>query len=222
MKRFAICLLVGAALLLGASAAYADIIGTFVSAVGGPGGNTVNAADNDDGNFYSYTNSDTDGYWVYRTNYPSEPGGHCLEGSYPEMASLPVMKTTISSLTPGQGYAVSAVWAGDIGDAGWGDISASLTAASSLTRYTVNDGLTTSTDILLESPSTYSLQSPLGVAIADANGQIAVYIGKTGSPADCRTRYEGVAYSAVPEPSSIALVCCGLLGLLAYAWKKRK
>ncbi len=31
-----------------------------------------------------------------------------------------------------------------------------------------------------------------------------------------------IAYTTVPEPSTIALLACSLVGLLAYAWKKRK
>ncbi len=33
---------------------------------------------------------------------------------------------------------------------------------------------------------------------------------------------EVAAYKVVPEPSSLALLTAGLIGLLAYAWKKRK
>lgn len=31
-----------------------------------------------------------------------------------------------------------------------------------------------------------------------------------------------LSYMAAPEPSTIALLVTGLLGLLAYAWRKRK
>ena len=31
-----------------------------------------------------------------------------------------------------------------------------------------------------------------------------------------------ILYQAVPEPSSIVLTCIGMIGLLAYAWRKRK
>jgi hypothetical protein len=224
MRRFAYGILAVVVMFAATGIARADIVGSFVSAEGGSGGNTVNAADNDDGNFYSYTNSDTDGYWVRRTNWSNEPGGHCLEGGYPEMASLPQMKTTISGLTAGHSYAVSVIWAADTADAGWGDIGASLSSPSSLVRHYVGDGNSVSTGLLLDSPSNYSMQSPVGTAVADGSGAIAVYIGKTGSPVDCRTRYEGVAYEQVPapEPSAMMLLCLGLSGLLAYGWRKRR
>ena len=32
----------------------------------------------------------------------------------------------------------------------------------------------------------------------------------------------GVSGSPVPEPGTLALLGCGLIGLLAYAWRKRK
>ena len=37
-----------------------------------------------------------------------------------------------------------------------------------------------------------------------------------------RSGYVGVAYYLVPEPSTLALLATGLIGLLCYAWRKRK
>ena len=56
--------------------------------------------------------------------------------------------------------------------------------------------------------------------------EFSVLVGKgTVPPMTDRSHYMGVAYrfvSEVPEPSTLALLGCGLLGLLAYAWRKRR
>ena len=37
-----------------------------------------------------------------------------------------------------------------------------------------------------------------------------------------RLNFLSMTEEATPEPSTFALTVCGLLGLLAYAWRKRK
>ena len=60
----------------------------------------------------------------------------------------------------------------------------------------------------------------VGVAGAGSNfGQILFY---TTSTTGATTHYDNVQVSIVPEPSSVALLLSGLVGLLAYAWRKRK
>ncbi len=60
----------------------------------------------------------------------------------------------------------------------------------------------------------HHFEASLGTAIADANGEINVYINHT--PGAAKTIYDGVGYSLVPEPGSLALVgLAGLMGLVA-------
>jgi hypothetical protein len=42
-----------------------------------------------------------------------------------------------------------------------------------------------------------------------------------GGVAACVFGIDSVSLSAVPEPSAITLMACGVLGLVAYAWRKR-
>jgi len=60
----------------------------------------------------------------------------------------------------------------------------------------------------------HHFEASLGTAIADGNGEINVYINHT--PNAAKTVYDGVGYSLVPEPGTLALVCmAGLMGLVA-------
>ena len=54
---------------------------------------------------------------------------------------------------------------------------------------------------------------------------IEVLVGRQGALSGevfNRSCYVGVAYYLVPEPSTLALLATGLIGLLCYAWRKRK
>lgn len=50
------------------------------------------------------------------------------------------------------------------------------------------------------------------------NGEIGVSLYNVGS----ETKAYEFSLAPVPEPSTFALLACGLIGLLAYAWRKRK
>ncbi|NLF07394.1 MAG: PEP-CTERM sorting domain-containing protein [Pirellulaceae bacterium] len=62
--------------------------------------------------------------------------------------------------------------------------------------------------------------SALAVTISDLAGQwdsLQVRLNGAGEVGEIR-----VSSGVIPEPSTFALLACGLVGLLAYAWRKRK
>ena len=60
------------------------------------------------------------------------------------------------------------------------------------------------------------------IATASASGKIAVVLTDTGNSSDQPPTLSGIAVSLIPEPSTSVLLGTSLLGLLAYAWRKRK
>ena len=65
-------------------------------------------------------------------------------------------------------------------------------------------------------PSGWTLSEALGI---DNNGDIVGYMTNNSNAAITN----GFLITAsVPEPSSLLLVAVGLVGLLAYAWRKRR
>jgi hypothetical protein len=63
--------------------------------------------------------------------------------------------------------------------------------------------------------------------VADSNGQIgihyaAAYAVHGGATVNDEGSFNGLQISEVPEPSTLALCVAGMVGLLAYAWRKRK
>jgi hypothetical protein len=56
-----------------------------------------------------------------------------------------------------------------------------------------------------------------------ATGTDTIRLCFLGNPdGDSTTLIDNMSYHAVPEPSALALLATGLVGLLAYAWRKRR
>jgi hypothetical protein len=78
-------------------------------------------------------------------------------------------------------------------------------------------------DELTSSWNDFSISS--GAVLGDAVGKpIVVYLSQGDNPYVTGPQYyiDNVRLSAVPEPSTFILLTSGLIGLLAYAWRKRK
>jgi hypothetical protein len=72
---------------------------------------------------------------------------------------------------------------------------------------------------------TFSLYTLNATASASNTGLLTVQFVSEAKPAGSNFAHEyvdNVSLTATPEPSTLVLVASGLLGLLCYAWKKRK
>lgn len=198
------------------STASAAMIGTYVDANGGSGGNTVNASTGSADDWWTTTNSDTDGLWVER--YDSEYGeGDFLEATGTNYENVPTIKTTISGLTPGKSYELRVIYASEneTRPGRYTDwvISTGL-AADALTTYFWNDGAGNNepTGVMLAGGAIYQMQVLLGTVVADASGEISAFVDMNNAEGRCR--WDGVTYLEVPEPATMGLLTLGGLGML--------
>jgi len=139
-----------------------------------------------------------------------------------EGGTLPMLATTITGLTPGDSYDVYVYFqTGDDTNTSqnW-DVLAGLTTGS-MTNYTRGHADSTDADaadftasVVVAEGNRLLVQSSLGTALADASGEITVYVDSNGGGSSTRTWYDGVGYEAVPEPSAALLFGLGGLALL--------
>ena len=184
----------------------ADI--TYVEAVSGPGGNTTLA---DGSTFTPPLNGTTgaDNNWEQRTVFGS--GGSIFESGGENVAeNAPELRTKITGLLPGVDYSVR-VYFWDPGSTveDW-NIRAGFTSnPGANTLFTAADAtgelgataaVAASTLVHAAAPTVFTessrvlLAAPVGVATADANGEIAVFIDDLPAPTNVnvRTWYDGV------------------------------
>ena len=219
------------AVLLGPHAASAAVV--YVDAASGAGGNTTLSGG---GTFTPPLNGTTgvDNDWEQRTVFGS--GGNIFESGGEAGEDAPALRTAIGGLTAGQEYQVYAfLWDPTSTVEDW-NMRAGLTAGS-LTLYSAADATSeptlsgataadlASTLTYATAPTTFSeggralLAANLGTAVADNNGQIAVFLDDLGGAASVNLRswYDGVGVEAVPEPGSL-----GLLGVFAVGLGRRR
>ncbi len=195
------------------------------SALGGDGGNTVNVA-TDSGTdwFVSGGNLKTDSLWGERTGF-GENAEQIYEG-WGLTETLPQIKTTMTGLIVGQSYDV---WVNYVrfgaSTATPGGNRAGITAGLSLGSLITFDVPTGDDSVVGGSVLTgftnsdrVGVQGYLGAAVADANGDIAIYVTGTLNDGEERIWYDGASYDVVPEPATLVLL--GLGGLILRRGKK--
>jgi hypothetical protein len=191
---------------------------TYLDATWRETGNTTFA---DGGTLYPTTDaSGTDGWWRER-NFGNnatalESGGDFSASWEGNTEDTPRLATTIGGLTPGAAYDVYAYfWSATEGQdwnlrAALRNVSGDLIRfAASIDPVAVAANFTTAP--LLAESNRVLHQAALGVAIADGDGTIRVYIDDdpasrlyAGNGGILRTEYDGVGYAASTDPALIA------------------
>jgi hypothetical protein len=216
-----------------AASAPGDLI-DYVDATDGPGGNTRLAT----GGVFTATPYDVgpaqaDNNWSLR-NFAN--GGTVFTSNDFGFEDAPGLVTTLENLTPGQPYRVYAyLWVDSLPPSNW-RLKASLTTAPPLpddpavSFGKLASALTSeappaeasdfNTTILPSEGNRTLLQASLGVATADSNGELRVWIDDYSGPDSRtwnRTWYDGLGYRAIPEPAAGVLLAIGLAGIIRRA-----
>jgi len=148
--------------------------------------------------------STTDGKWNKRLFGNEET---IWETWGAEGGNLPMLATTITGLTPGANYQVFVFFqSGDDTNLSqkW-DILAGL-ASDSLTKYTrthpdSSDAVAsdfTTPDVVVAEGNRLLVRTSLGNAVANASGEITIYVDSNGGGSSTRTWYDGVGYELPP------------------------
>ena len=187
-----------------------------------------------DGSAYNPTATtiNTDNQWSLRTLGNGATVYTANDSNANPGEDAPLLRTTVTGLTAGESYALYTYFWGAGNDAPLGnqqwDIRAGLTADTqefynftntinlghaltgvvSIEHFTNN-----SPAVMLVETDRRLYQAELGTAVADANGQISIYINDAPGNIN-RTWYDGVGYAAVPEPSTSLLAGLSALALL--------
>ncbi len=194
---------------MAASVANADIVGTYVDATlsNTTPGSAITAVD--DG-------QDTDNLWFVRAR--TEPTNWDVLVSNSPTEDSPALTTTVSGVANGSYNVYAVYWVGTNEEQDW-NIQAGL-AGGSLSVFGEDVG--SATGFVVDDKQ--QRQALIG-QVSVTNGSFAVTIddgGRMTELVDYRSWYDGVSYEPVPEPSLFVLTLTGMLGLLAYAWRKRK
>jgi hypothetical protein len=197
---------------LASSIVNADIIGTYVDA---------NLSNTTPVSAITETDSDTDNLWRHRIY--AGPMDGTLFGSQAVAENSPTLTTTVSGLAEGVYDVYVLFWdktgSSDVQNNRWAvEAGIGNGALSIYSEYNSTlTGITADAD-------KQQYQGYLGQATI-TNGTLAVTIDDGVGANFNRAWYDGVSYDfvrAVPEPSAFVVMFTGLLGLLAYAWRKRK
>lgn len=198
--------------------AQAAIIGTFIPAVDG-----VNSFQSIDSVSDFSSTTATAGLWHDRPGTfdivglaSPQSGAYQGQNKTGGAQTHNEVVTTITGLDVGSMYSIDIVYGiNPASNSGAQDIDAGFVSGS-LTTFTEAGGTLTGDNLMAS--GWVAAQQNIGTAIADSNGEIKVYVDATLDAE--RSVYNGLAYTAIPEPASILLVGLSVVGLAAVRCRK--
>lgn len=225
-----------------ANAAHASIISTYTEAVGSVNGiatstNLITRGQSTLGGisatgFYGWNGADISYLNDNSAGSFNNGNGTALDASHDQWNFLVSLNTAINT----KGYDITGIntisgWTSNFANQKYTVYYSTVSQPDtfiSLGDYSLNSAIAAGND---------STQTSLQIALTDSSGVIASHVAKlefvfekgswpnkTGGTDHNGTAYREVEVfgTAVPEPSTIAMCIAGLLGLLAYAWRKRR